>query len=238
MSRLPGKNGNETRRFGLLRPVEDVICQAGFDHAATAKENDLASNRCCQTQIMRSKQHGHAFFRELAQYVDHFGRESVVERRGRFIAEKNVWRGRQRSCNGYPLLLPTGERGRPGIGLLRDAYLLQQCACSCPRALLVPSLHGDQTLHHVLYHCPVREQLKALKHHSRLAAYSEYRIARRFLRAAEFDPFVAQREGSGFGDFKQVHATQKRALAAARLPDQCGDRTLREREINRLEHLM
>src|SRR5471030_1554365 len=140
---------------------------------------------------MRSKQHGHAFFRELAQYIDHFGCQSGVERRGRFVAKKNIRRRRERSCNGYPLLLSTGERGRPGIGLLRDAYLFQQCACSYPRALLVPFLDGDQTLHHVLYHGPVREQLKALEHHSRLATYPEYRVTGWLLRAAEFDSLVA-----------------------------------------------
>ena len=187
-------------------------------------------------QIVRGHDHGRALAGKLGEHLDNLFGEFRIERRGRLVAQQHLWRRRQRPGNRHALLLATRQRRRPGVGLLRQPNLVEQCSGALTRLGERPFLHGDEPFHDVLDRCAVREKLEVLEHHAGLAAQA-LDVARRDLAARpEGEHVVADADRTRGRDLEQVDAAQQRALAAAGRTDQRSDRSLGDDDADILQH--
>ncbi len=179
---------------------------------------------------MADDHHRLAAPRELRDHLHHFPRHRRVEGARRLVEEHHPRAHRQRPGDCDPLLLPTGERHRPGRLEPLHADPRQQRRRKIGGVGPRPSEHDPRREHDVLEHREVRKQVELLEHHADVPAEPHEvagppRRARRENVAGDEDLARVER-------LEGVQAPQERALPAPRGADDRGHLPLANLEID------
>lgn len=89
-----------------------------------------------------------------------------IERRGRFIKEKNFWLHRECSGDRDPLLLPTGKLAWIVTASVAEPHLIQVSPCTFVRFFLSYAEYLKWALHYVFDGTTMRPQIEGLKDHA------------------------------------------------------------------------
>jgi len=170
------------------------------------------------------------------------GRRNRIERRGRLVEQQDLGLRRQRTGDAQALHLPAGQRERRVVeavlDLVPDCRPAQCLLDAFGQVALVADPAQAQAVGDVLEH-GLRERVRLLEHH----ADAHPDLDRIDVGPDQVDvvrpqrdrPFVAR---VGLQVVHPVEAAQKRALAAARWPDQRGHLVLRDHQVDVLERLV
>ena len=149
-----------------------------------------------------------------------------VQRAGGLIAEQHFGVGCQCAGNGNALLLAAGKLGRVGVGLIGQAYHLQQF----PGALFGIRLFHPGQLHReadVLQAAALHQQVKLLEDHRDLTAALAQLGGRQRLHGGAVDDDAALR-----GALQQIDAAHQRGFARAGHANDAINSSIRDGQVD------
>ena len=114
--------------FGALlaRVVDQLLCRALLHHHAAVHEQDAVSHIPGKVHLVGHDDHGGLAVGQFPQHPQHLAGQFRVKGAGGLIEAEDVWVQRQRTGNGYPLLLPAGKLVRVVVCPLRKPHLRQK----------------------------------------------------------------------------------------------------------------
>ena len=115
---------------------------------------------------MGHNQHGQTLLGQLQYYVQHFSNHFRVQRCGNLIKEHDFRVHAERTDNGHPLLLATGELTRVSVLFLQQSHPLQQSLSLSLHPFFLPLLYFDGGEGDVVQNGFVGKQIIALKYHA------------------------------------------------------------------------
>jgi len=100
-----GQAAQQAHRVRMTRPREDIFGRAFLDQLARVKHADALTHASDHGKVMADEQHGRAQLRtQLRDEIEHFGFDSGVEPRGRFVENQQRRVGSERHRDHHALL--------------------------------------------------------------------------------------------------------------------------------------
>ena len=186
---------------------------------AVIHEEDTGTHVAGEFHLMCDDEHGHPFFGQLSDDAEHFPHHGRVQGGSGLVEENDFGLHGQAPGDGHTLFLTAGEAFRIDLGLFGQAHFAQECHGLSPRLLQADFLDFAGSVHHVLQHGHVVEEIESLEYHAHFLAHLVHRIALReyVLPVHEY--------ASARGRIQQVHRTQQGAFACSGRSDDADDLT-------------
>jgi hypothetical protein len=196
----------------LGRRFEDRRRWAFLEDAALMEEAHAVADLPGERHLVGGEQHRHSGRLQPADDVEHLADQFGVERRGDLVEQHHLRVHGERSGDGDPLLLATGELIGIGVGPVGETEPRQhlQAIESCLR--LADAEHLARADRDVVDHAHVGEQVEALEHHP--DAPPDRVGVEAWL--GDVDP--VEEHLAVVGRLEQVHAAQQRRLPGAEAP--------------------
>src|SRR5918994_4971166 len=215
----------------VLGVLEEVLGGTDLHDATLVHEDDVVGDATGEAHLVGHDDHRHAAASEVGHRFEDLVDHLRVQSGRRLVEEHDLGLHRQPTGYGDPLLLTPRKALRVFVGLLGDAYPLEE-----PRAALVGLLRRDVLdLHRgeldVLGDRHVRIQVELLEDHADLAAQLVE------ARSSPGELHAIHNELAGGDLLEAVDAPEQRALPRPRRPDDDHDLALVNDEIYVLEDL-
>ncbi len=206
-----------------LRRREDPVRRALLDHDAAVHEQHPVGDLAGEAHLVGDDQHGHVLLGKLlhdqVDLVDQFR----VERRGGLVEQHDLGLHGQRPGDRHALLLAAGEARGIGLGLVRQADLVEQLLAQRPGRLAVHALQLSGRQRHVFHAVEVGEQIEVLEHHAHVLAHGVDVALEGLARQRRVDLHAVEPDLAAVQASRWLIGAQQGALARADGPDDGDD---------------
>jgi hypothetical protein len=203
----------ELPRSLLAWTVEHVGGGALLDDPAFVHQEDAVPDLAGELHLVGDDEHRHARLGEVAHDDKHLADELRVERGRDLVEEHHTRLHHQRPCDRDPLLLAARELVRMLMRLRIDADAgenLVRLSLRSRTGYLPDPARGERD---VVDHAQVREEVELLEDHADALPHA------RNVGTAPCDLLALEPDRPGVEVLEEIHAAQKRRLAAPARPD-------------------
>lgn len=207
-----------------------------LDDAAVLHQRGRVADRLHHVHLMRDEHDGQAQLAvEVAQQLEDGAGGLRVQGAGGLVGEQHLGVAGQRAGDADALLLPAGELGGVGLGLVGEADQVQQLQ-RLAGAFTAVDLEDLQRQFDVVLHGARGQQIEVLEDHADVAAGGAQRGAGTLAAAGDGGQFLAgDGDRAGGGALQEVEAADEGGLAGAALADDAVHLALTDVQIDAVQ---